>query len=74
MDDRLVTLTKPTDAPLELGNFISQIFFFKKIHICYVFFENVMNILVFLVLTFYNVVFYILKFSKYRHCEAQLKY
>ena len=49
MDDRLVTLTKPTDAPLELGNFISQIFFFEKIHICYEFFENVMIILVFLV-------------------------
>ena len=49
MDDRLVTLTKPTDAPLELGNFISQIFFFEKIQICYVylFFENVMIILVF---------------------------
>ena len=49
MDDRLVTLTKPTDAPLELGNFISQIFYFEKIHICYVylFFENVMIILVF---------------------------
>ena len=39
MDDRLVTLKKPTDAPLELGNLISQIFLFEKyMYVMYIYF------------------------------------